>query len=136
MPYVIQQGDGILATFYSEKAGRDFGAASGWVRERAQATEFATEDEALARLERMPHLAPMCRLIEDVRPVATPEVDHHAALGLKPGASAKEIKAAFRRLAMRYHPDRNPDNEHAAERFRAIRAAYEALTSAGVSSGV
>jgi DnaJ-domain-containing protein 1 len=129
MPYLIQQGDGILATYYSAKAGRDFGAATGWVRDRAEATQFATEDEALAQLERMPHLAPMCQLIEEVRALPAPEVDHYAALGLKPGASAKEITTAFRRLAMKHHPDRNGADEGAAERFRLILGAYHALTS-------
>jgi DnaJ-domain-containing protein 1 len=126
--YLIEQGDGILATYYSAKAGRDFGAASGWVRDRAAATQFATEDEALAQLERMPHLAPMCRLVEDIRVLPAPAVDHYAVLGLKPGASAKDIKAAFRRLAMKHHPDRNPSDEQATERFASIRAAFEALS--------
>ncbi|NMG75687.1 DnaJ C-terminal domain-containing protein [Aromatoleum diolicum] len=47
-------------------------------------------------------------------------------LGLAPGASAKEIKKAFRRLAMRWHPDRNADPA-ALEHFKALRAAYEDL---------
>lgn len=52
--------------------------------------------------------------------------DAHALLGLSPGASAAEIKKAFRRLAMRWHPDRNADPA-AVEHFKALRAAYEAL---------
>lgn len=52
--------------------------------------------------------------------------DAHALLGLAPGASATEIKKAFRRLAMRWHPDRNPDPA-ALEHFKALRAAYETL---------
>lgn len=52
--------------------------------------------------------------------------DPHQVLGLAPPASADEIRRAFRRLAMRWHPDRNPSPE-ASERFRLIRAAHDAL---------
>jgi molecular chaperone DnaJ len=54
-------------------------------------------------------------------------LDYYAALGVAPGASAAEIRTAFRRLARQYHPDVNPD-PGAAERFRTIVAAYEVLS--------
>jgi hypothetical protein len=129
--YFIQQGAGLLATYFSARTGRDLGAATGWVRDLGAATGFASEDDALAALDRMPHVAPMCRVVEEPseRTAARPAVDHYAVLGLAPGASPREIKAAFRRLAMKCHPDRNKDDEGASERFRAIRAAFEALTS-------
>lgn len=50
----------------------------------------------------------------------------HSLLGLKPDADAAAIKRAFRRQAMRWHPDRNPDPA-ALEHFKALRAAYEQL---------
>jgi molecular chaperone DnaJ len=53
-------------------------------------------------------------------------LDAHALLGLAPGAELREIKRAFRRLAMRWHPDRNPDPS-ASEHFRRLRAAHDAL---------
>lgn len=53
-------------------------------------------------------------------------MDAHDLLGLAPGASAHDIKRSFRRLAMLWHPDRNPD-PHAQEHFKALRAAYESL---------
>jgi len=53
-------------------------------------------------------------------------LDAHTLLGLEPDADAREIKLAFRRLAMRWHPDRNPDPA-ATEHFRRLRAACEAL---------
>lgn len=53
-------------------------------------------------------------------------VDAHALLGLAPGADPREIKRAFRRLAMRWHPDRNPDPS-ALEHFKLLRAAHDAL---------
>ncbi len=48
-------------------------------------------------------------------------------LGLPPQASLTDIKAAYRKLALVYHPDRNPDNAEAAQRFREITEAYQAL---------
>src|SRR5919204_4602667 len=59
--------------------------------------------------------------------MADRESDPYAALGLAPGASAAEIRAAFRRLAREYHPDVNPDPA-APARFRAVVAAYELLS--------
>lgn len=54
---------------------------------------------------------------------------NHTILGLRPGASAAEIKRAYRKLAMRWHPDRNA-HPKAGERFAQIRGAYEHLLSA------
>lgn len=53
-------------------------------------------------------------------------MDAHTLLGLSPGASKREVKHAFRRLAMRWHPDRNPDPA-ALEHFKMLRAAYETM---------
>ena len=39
--------------------------------------------------------------------------DYYEVLGLQKGASAEEIKRAFRKMAMKYHPDRNPDDKDA-----------------------
>lgn len=54
-------------------------------------------------------------------------MDYFEILGIKPGASEKEIKTAFRKMAMKWHPDKNPNNEAAAEKFRKINEAYEFL---------
>jgi hypothetical protein len=51
-----------------------------------------------------------------------------AVLGLRPGATKKEIKTAFRKQAFDCHPDRHPDDPTAMERFRKLCEAYEALT--------
>ncbi|MBN8440526.1 MAG: DnaJ domain-containing protein [Thauera sp.] len=52
--------------------------------------------------------------------------DAYSLLGLSPGVSRQDVKRAFRRLAMHWHPDRNPDPA-AQDHFRALRAAYENL---------
>lgn len=53
--------------------------------------------------------------------------DYYRTLGLSPDASTREIKKRYRELAMKFHPDRNPDDQEAAERFREITEAYGVL---------
>ena len=53
--------------------------------------------------------------------------DYYATLGVSKNATADEIKKAFRKLAVKYHPDRNPDNKQAEEKFKEISEAYEVL---------
>ena len=54
---------------------------------------------------------------------------HYAVLGIKPSASDKEVKKAFRKLAIKYHPDKNKE-PGAQEKFQEIGAAYEILSDA------
>src|SRR5215212_9557218 len=56
--------------------------------------------------------------------------DPYAVLGVDRKASADEIKKAYRKLARKYHPDRNPDDESAEERFKDIQAAYDIVGDA------
>jgi len=58
--------------------------------------------------------------------VCLAETDYYKVLGLKKGATTKEIKKAFRSLALKYHPDKSKDPK-AVEKFRAIAEAYEVL---------
>ncbi|MCH7952690.1 MAG: J domain-containing protein, partial [Chloroflexi bacterium] len=53
--------------------------------------------------------------------------DYYGALGVKRSASQKEIKAAFRRLARKLHPDLNPGDAAAESRFKEINAAHDVL---------
>jgi curved DNA-binding protein len=53
--------------------------------------------------------------------------DYYKTLGVERSASADEIKKTYRKLAMKYHPDRNKDNKEAEEMFKNINEAYEVL---------
>jgi molecular chaperone DnaJ len=73
--------------------------------------------------------------------------DYYEVLGVARGASEQEIKSAYRKLALQFHPDRNPNNPDAEEKFKECseayavladgdkRAAYDRFGHAGVSSG-
>ncbi len=56
--------------------------------------------------------------------------DYYEVLGVNKGASADEIKRAYRRMAMKYHPDKNPDDKAAEEKFKECAEAYEVLSDA------
>ena len=54
--------------------------------------------------------------------------DYYEVLGTQKGASAEEIKKAYRKMAMKYHPDRNPGDKEAEEKFKEAAEAYEVLS--------
>ncbi|HET7321729.1 MAG TPA: molecular chaperone DnaJ [Longimicrobiaceae bacterium] len=60
--------------------------------------------------------------------MATATKDFYKVLGVAENASADEIKKAYRKLAKQYHPDANPDNPTAAERFKEVSEAYSVLS--------
>ena len=54
--------------------------------------------------------------------------DYYEVLGVSKGADEKELKAAFRKLAMQFHPDKNPGDHTAEVRFKEINEAYQCLS--------
>ena len=54
--------------------------------------------------------------------------DYYALLGVSKSASQDEIKKAYRNLAFKYHPDRNPGDKSAEEKFKKITEAYSVLS--------
>jgi curved DNA-binding protein len=54
--------------------------------------------------------------------------DYYEVLGVKKGASIEEVKKAYRKLAVKYHPDKNPGDKQAEDRFKEINEAYAVLS--------
>src|SRR5207342_2743448 len=83
---------------------------------------------------RGPRPAPSCRLhlcspgtLVPMAPRARFDKDYYAALGLAPSVTEEEVRRAYRRLALQWHPDRNAGEAGAAERFKEISEAYAVL---------
>src|SRR6058998_3558809 len=60
--------------------------------------------------------------------MATKKRDYYEVLGIAQNAAEEEIKRAYRKLAVKFHPDKNPDDPHAEEKFKEIGEAYDVLS--------
>src|SRR4051812_8191509 len=54
--------------------------------------------------------------------------DYYEVLGVKRGASEKEVRQAYRKLARKFHPDVNPNDQTSEEKFKEVSEAYEVLS--------
>src|SRR5438128_12099771 len=59
--------------------------------------------------------------------MATKKRDYYEVLGVGRTTSEEEIKRAYRKLAVKFHPDKNPDDPHAEEKFKELGEAYDVL---------
>src|SRR2546423_3300530 len=62
--------------------------------------------------------------------MATDKRDYYEVLGVGRTATDEEIKRAYRKLAVKFHPDKNPDDPHAEEKFKELGEAYDVLMDA------
>jgi molecular chaperone DnaJ len=62
--------------------------------------------------------------------MATKKRDYYEVLGIERSASGDEVKRAYRKLAVKFHPDKNPDDAHAEEKFKELGEAYDVLMDA------
>ncbi len=60
----------------------------------------------------------------------TAQRDYYEVLGVARNASPEELKKAYKKLALKYHPDRNPDDEDAVTKFKEASEAFEVLNDA------
>src|ERR1700723_4514026 len=60
----------------------------------------------------------------------TPKQDYYDLLGVARKAPVKEIRAAYRKLARKYHPDLNPGDKSSEEKFKQVQEAYDVLSDA------
>src|SRR5206468_3976672 len=59
--------------------------------------------------------------------MATEKRDYYEVLGVGQNAADEEVKRAYRKLAVKFHPDKNPDDPHAEEKFKELGEAYDVL---------
>ncbi len=64
------------------------------------------------------------------KPLAAAKKDYYELLGVNRNASEDDFKKAYRKLALQYHPDRNPGDKQAEEKFKEISEAYSVLSDA------
>src|ERR1700726_3969629 len=67
--------------------------------------------------------------------MATKKRDYYEVLGVDRNAPEEEIKRAYRKLAVQFHPDKNPDDPHTEEKFKELGEAYDRFGHAAFAQG-
>lgn len=65
-----------------------------------------------------------------------PNKDYYAVLGVSEGATDAELKKAYRKLSIKYHPDKNPGDQEAEDKFKEVAEAYDILTNSDKKKGI
>ena len=71
---------------------------------------------------------------DDLKQHATSQHDFYALLGVEPASSEAEVRRAYRKTALKYHPDKNVGNPEAVEKFHLLQIAYDVLSDPAVKS--
>ncbi|WP_406722172.1 DnaJ domain-containing protein [Wolbachia endosymbiont (group B) of Archips podanus] len=74
------------------------------------------------------HFEPLLDKMKDRPRIRAISCDYYDALGVKRGSCCEEIKKAYKKLAIKYHPDKNPDNSEITKKFQEISKAHEILS--------
>src|SRR6266568_4648043 len=105
---------------------------SGRTKNRRSKPRSRTPNSPRSRTRKVKRRAQIARplRIQRRKSQAMAKRDYYEVLGVNRDADEESIKKAYRRLAMKHHPDRNPDNPRAEELFKEAKEAYEVLTDA------
>src|SRR5580693_10387955 len=95
-----------------------------WMRRSTSALEYWKREDTKSRTDDF--VGNSFKLLTES--MATQTKDYYATLGVKKSASAEDIRKAFRKLARKYHPDVNPGDKAAEEKFKALSEANDVLS--------
>jgi translocation protein SEC63 len=137
--YIVPSTWYALSEIFFALFGRDSGSKARTAIEKAKAEKLRKETSSFARLQKRSFVINFIILVaawglflflvsKVMNDGEVSRFDPFQILGIQQGAATSEIKKAYRKLSLQYHPDKNPGDKIAAELFMKIAKAYEALT--------